>query len=392
MTTRVVYWNNIPAPYMVERFNAVARRGNLDFEAWFNVRVGLHRSWAVEESTWEFSYRYLPSVGVGARRLSLPSPLLGHDLPDLLVSLYAEPSFLLGWVIARRRGVKTAFWCEVTFDRWVERRPWKEFAKRRLLPSADAILTAGGDGRSYALRYGVDPERVFILPHAIDVDHFASGCERNGGSRETVRRSLGLRGTTFIYVGRLWRGKGLDYLVDAFAGLEQRLVGGVSLLLVGDGVDEAHYRRLCEERGLSNVAFAGFVQKDGLPELYAAADAFVFPTLGDPWGLVVDEAAASRLPVISTSAAGEISDRIADGVNGFIVPPADSTALLQAMETFATSPELRTRMGEEAARRIVGHTPERWAQEFEQAVDLILSLPSPGSKGTVGARGRAASA
>jgi len=93
---RVVYWNNIPAPYMVERFNAVARRGHLDLEAWFNARLEPDRSWEVDESSWLFPYRYLPSVLVAGRRLSLPAPLAGRRLPDLLVSLYAEPSFLLG--------------------------------------------------------------------------------------------------------------------------------------------------------------------------------------------------------------------------------------------------------------------------------------------------------
>ena len=80
-------------------------------------------------------------------------------------------------------------------------------------------------------------------------------------------------------------------------------------------------QRICAERGIRNVIFAGFFQKAELPRLYAAADVFVFPTLGDPYGLVVDEAMACSLPIISTSAAGEIRDRVESGVNGFVVPP-----------------------------------------------------------------------
>lgn len=99
------------------------------------------------------------------------------------------------------------------------------------------------------------------------------------------------------------------------------------------------------------------------------------PTLGDPYGLVVDEGMACSLPVNSTSAAGEIGDRIEDGVNGYIVPPEHTAALLERMELLALDPDLRARMGETSARKIAGHTPERWAEDFELAVERILSMP-----------------
>jgi glycosyltransferase involved in cell wall biosynthesis len=76
------------------------------------------------------------------------------------------------------------------------------------------------------------------------------------------------------------------------------------------GPDEPLLCERCREEGLTNVAFAGFHQSDTLPSLLAAADAFVFPTLGDPFGMAVPEAMACGLPVISTSAAGEIRGRI----------------------------------------------------------------------------------
>ena len=135
MKPYVVYWNNIPAPYMVERFNALADRGDLDFEAWFNDRIEPDRSWTVNESSWRFRYRYLPTTNIGGHRLHWPTPVLGRR-PDVLVSLYAEPSFLVGWAVAKLRGSKTAFWCQVTYDRWVTRRPWKESLKRLVFPKS----------------------------------------------------------------------------------------------------------------------------------------------------------------------------------------------------------------------------------------------------------------
>lgn len=367
----VVYWNNIPSPYMVERFNALADRGTFEFEAWFNDRNEPDRSWDVDESSWRFKYRYVPRIRIGKRVLHWPWLLLARR-PDVLVSLYAEPVFIAGWLLAKLRGAKTGFWVEVTFDRWVKRRAYKNWIKRWLFRRVDAIVTVGEDGRRFAEHAGAIAGKIFYAPHVIDVSHYSNGAQLARSGRAQLRTELGLRGTVFVYVGRLWWGKGLTYLLEAFEAVQARSSDEISLLLVGDGPDEAKLRQRSAERGLRNVVFAGFKQKPELPRYYAASDVFVFPTLGDPYGLVVDEAMACGLPVISTSAAGEIRDRIEEGVNGYIVPPDDSLALAARMEELAQSPELRLRMGRLSAEKIQGHTPAKWAEDFERIVEVLL--------------------
>ena len=375
MSTRVVYWNNIPAPYMVERFNALAARGNLDFEAWFSARTKKDRQWVVDERTWEFQHRYLPSIDRGTYPFAIPTPLFGREVaPDVLVSLYAGPTFLLGCAVARRRGARTAFWVEVTFDAWVKRRKKYEALKSWFFPRADAILTAGKDGARFAQRYGTSAERVFEVPHVVDSEPYARGSKLSDAERAAVRRDMGIRGTCFIYVGRLWSGKGIQFLIDAFADLVER-EAEATLLLVGDGVDEAAFRAECRTRGLERVIFTGFHHLERLSRLYGASDVFVFPTLGDPFGMVVLEAMACGLPVIATTASGEIGARVTDGVNGFLVPPADSAALLDRMGVLARNPQLRIRMGEASKAKVAGQTPDLWAEAFEQAVEKILEMP-----------------
>ena len=367
----VVYWNNIPSPYMVERFNALADRGMFKFEAWFNDRIESDRSWDVVETDWRFPYRYLPAIRIAGRTLHWPLPLFGRR-PNVLVSLYAEPVFLSGWALAKLRGVKTGFWVEVTFDRWVTRTPIKESLKRWLFSWVDAVVTVGTDGKHFAEKYGVRAECIFFAPHAIDVAHYANGATDALSERDVLRKELGLRGTTFIYVGRLWWGKGVNYLLEAFERVQQRSTEEVSLLLVGDGPEETKLRQWCAVRGILNVVFTGFKQKSVLPRYYVLADVFVFPTLGDPYGLVLDEAMACSLPLVSTNAAGEIHDRIEESVNGYTVPPEDSAALAERMLHLAQDPALRARMGKASAEKIRGHTPERWAQDFERIVFALL--------------------
>jgi glycosyltransferase involved in cell wall biosynthesis len=355
---------------MIDRFNAIASRGVVEFEAWFSARTYHHRSWTVDEAGWSFPFTYLPRISIGSRAVALPLQLFEKDVPEVLVGLHAEPTFFMSQELARRRGVRTIIWLTVTFDSWVRRRRWKEVVKRTMFPRVDAVFTTGGDGAAVARQYGVQNERIHFLPHNIDSQRLAASFRRLAPERPSVRRELGIVGMTFVYAGRLLKGKGLDYLLDAFAGVARRLPTETTLVLAGNGADEARLRRRCQEDEL-NVVFAGFREGDDLTRIYAAADVFVFPTLGDAFGHVVEEAMACRLPVISTSAAGEIRARVEDGREGFIIPPADSQTLQERMETLATNEDLRIAMGREGERRVAGYTADNWARAFEDAIRAV---------------------
>lgn len=377
---RVVYWNNIPSPYAVARLNAVAARGNVALEVWLCSRTEPDRSWAVSENEFLFPWRYLPGgrirvPGLGAHYYNLPVGLLMRDRPDLLVSLYAEPAFVAGWWAARTAGIRVAFRYLPTFDAWVPRSRAKERLKRELFTRTDGFKTSGPAGRTALEAYGVDPARIHQVTQSIDVEHWQSGRERWRPDRERLRANFGAAGTTFLYVGRLWRGKGVDDLLAAYERLADL---DTSLLIAGDGVDESDFRARARERGLRNVRFLGFKDHDELPRVYAAADALVFPTLGDPHGLVVEEAMASGLPVISSEAAGDIRFRVPEGVAGFIVPPANSKLLADRMRIIAVDPNGTRRMGEAAVAIASTRGHDRYADDFERFVERVLMMPRAG--------------
>ena len=101
---------------------------------------------------------------------------------------------------------------------------------------------------------------------------------------------------------------------------------------------------------------------------YALAEALVFPTHTDTWGLVVNEAMACGLPVISTDAAGCTADLVENNWNGRVIRAGDTSQLASAMEELARDEELRSRMGQRSTERILRYSPEAWAAGIAGAV------------------------
>ena len=369
---RTIYWNNIPTPYVVGRFNAIAARGNLDFEAWFDQRRNPDRSWDVRESDWRFPGRYIADSRFGAMSARLPIAELRAARPDVLISLYSSSSFALGSMAARAAGCRLIYRVLPTYDAWVRRSPIKEAMKHLLFRNADGVKTPGPDGAAVARRYGVPDDRIFSVTQSIDLDHYRTALAISAETRRRDRERRGLHGCVFLYVGRLWSGKGLDYLIEAYARV-RRATPDVSLLVVGDGVDDRRYRSLAAS--LPGVHFEGFVQPDNLPSIYALADALVFPTLGDPHGLVVEEAMAAGLPVICTEAAGDIRRRLPEGEAGYIVRPADASHLADRMTSMARDTGLRSHFGRAGQAIVAAASHERYAIDLENCIEAVMSMP-----------------
>ena len=142
-------------------------------------------------------------------------------------------------------------------------------AWRFLFTRTDGFKTSGPMGRAALEAYGVDPERIHVVTQSVDVELWQAGRSRWRPERARLRAQYGATGTTFLYVGRLWHGKGVDHLLSAYERLREM---DTSLLIAGDGVDEPDLRAQVAERGLRNVRFLGFKDHDELPQVYAAAD------------------------------------------------------------------------------------------------------------------------
>jgi glycosyltransferase involved in cell wall biosynthesis len=123
---------------------------------------------------------------------------------------------------------------------------------------------------------------------------------------------------------------------------------------------------------------AGFRQYEELPAWYGLASAFVHASTTEQWGLVVNEAMASGLPVIVSERCGCAPDLVEHGVNGFTFDPYDVPALADLMQRVAAmTDERRAAMGAAGQRIIADWGPERFADGLMKAVQVALSRPLP---------------
>ena len=359
---RVLYWFTQPTPYAVARFNAAAQRPELDFHAVFSQVREPDRSWDVDESAWKFPASYLGRIKVPVRELRRLRPdvfILENDRWNLALGAMA------GFAIAGRVGFRVL----PNFDAWSQRTWWRELGKNVLFKAVDGAKVSGPDGAALAVRYGLPRERTTVVTQSIDVAHYGRGREMQPDERQRRREALGLSGCVFVYVGRVWAGKGLDELFAAYRQI-RAVRDDISLLIVGDGVDYERYAG--RESATAGVRFAGFVQPADLPEWYALCDVLVFPTHGDPNGLVVEEALAAGLPVIVSDAAGDIRARVPESV-GRVFPVGDAPALAEAMQDLA-EPSLRAPMARRAPGWVAWKNDGRYAEDLVRfARDLMAS-------------------
>jgi glycosyltransferase involved in cell wall biosynthesis len=366
---RVVFWDNLPAPYGVEQYNALADRQSLDFSVWFCRRTDSDRRWHVDEADWRFTGLYVEDPSRGFADLAAFVHRCRTVRPDLIVSPYGERPFVIGHAIIKALGIRAALAVEASFDAWVQRSWWKEIAKSMLFRSADAAHTGPG-AVPYARRYGFSDDRVFVVRQTTNIAHFSGRLSID--ERRDRRDRVGVDGCVFLYVGRFWKPKGLLFLIEAFRQARQ-VNDTISLLLVGDGTDEEEIRNAAA--GIDGIVFWPFVQRRALADYYAMADVFVFPTLGDPHGHVLEEAHAAALPVITSDAAGDVRRRVVDGVTGFVVRAADTAALARSMLILAADPDLRRSMGERGAERVKMWGHDTYVAEVERLVNGCLALP-----------------
>ncbi|WP_261556534.1 glycosyltransferase family 4 protein [Frankia tisae] len=196
-----------------------------------------------------------------------------------------------------------------------------------LLRRCSGVLVCGSLGELYYRRYGVAGKKIFRFPYEPDYALLAESSGPSPDSLPTVRRRK------IVYSGRLVAKKRVDLLIRAYADIADRRPDW-DLVIIGDGPMRGSLGRLVPDHLRGRVSWAGFVEDErSLAALYRSADVLVLPSDVEPWGIVVTEAAAAGLALVTSDVVGAGEDLVVEGVNGCRFPAGDLSALTAALRT-----------------------------------------------------------
>jgi glycosyltransferase involved in cell wall biosynthesis len=254
----------------------------------------------------------------------------------------------------------------------VTRRPgWASPFTRFALRSADHVIFTTSDYLEFGEQYGVKKDRRAVIPNGVDVALFHPA---DGADGVNLRSRLGIAqgDCMLLFVGSLDEKKGLMVLLEALADLVASSTP-VHLVMVGDGPLRAAIENRAKDLGVwERVSLMGRMEHRDLPPIFGACDVYVQPSLVEPFGVVVLEAAACQKAVVATDVQG-MRSVVDDGI-GVLVPPGDAGALATAIEKLLLAPDLRHELGRRARLRVeAGYSWQSVAQATVDRYEQLLA-------------------
>jgi len=375
--TRVLLVHNIMAPYRFPLFKALANHPEIDLTVWFMSRSAKNRMWTQTQLELGFNYEVLPSIELNYFSRDLFTYIVNYTFPwrygkerfDVLISAgWLDFASQAGFLTSKLLGRPFVLWSESTAYEPSWRRSLALPLVRTMVGGASACIAIGTRSKEYLISLGARNQDVFTAYSTVDVDMFARVSAAARPNRIQHRNELNIhRGRVLLYCGQFIERKGVNYLLEAFA-LIKRQYEDVALVLVGYGPARAELSQMAAALGLTDVHILDHVEVAEMPKMYALADLFVLPSLEETWGLVLNEAMACGLPVITTDRVGASIDLVRDGENGFVVPAGDPASLAERTLCILRDDALMARFSSASELRIQCFTPERAANAFAAAV------------------------
>jgi len=273
-------------------------------------------------------------------------------------------------------GARFVLWSEDIASSAGGRSRLQQRLRRFLVRRADAFLAWGAPAQSYLRGLNVPRQRIYTCAQAIDNDYWLH--QARTLDRQEQRRALGFRAVTFLLVGRALPLKGFQNFLKAWSSLPQDLHARASAVLVGDGEYLPDLQELAGMLSLKNVTFAGAKSAHELARYYVASDIFVFPSLVDVWGLVVNEAMCFGLPILASQHAGASQALVANSGVGVIFNPSNIDEFASRLREWAERPPARDST---ACHQILKDvTFNASSAAIQQMIDEVKTVRGPSGK------------
>ena len=324
---KVVLLTNIPSPYNVDLFWHLQNHTDAyDFYPVYTSETEDNRKWKVKEER-IFNTRILNSrvlklnTGIDHRYVHIPpsvTPVLNDINPDIVIAWEYNPAALMALHWCRRHERKFIHVTEGTLNSEQNLNVIQKASRKYIISHADYCIACSTKAKEKLLAWKAEPLHIETALLTVDIEDVLDT------PHEPVTGRI-------LYVGSLAKRKGVDLLVEALPKIRRRF----ELHICGDseGEEKDALTASLKAKHLDHcVTWCGYVEGKALRKEYSEASVFVLPTREDCFGLVLVEAMAAGVPIVSSKYADGAYDVIQEGINGEIVDPFDSTALARAIE------------------------------------------------------------
>lgn len=356
---KILWLTNIPSPYRVDFFNLLGEKSDLTVLFEKVTATDRDNKWTAS-SFKSFRGIILKGIRAGTDNAFCPGAIkwiIRREYDIIVVSNYSTPTGMAAIQLLKIR--KIPFIIEVDGGFAKDGRGIKEGIKKQLIGAAAYWLSSGEKTSEYLIAYGAKKDRIFWYPFTSINQHHIISNVLTTDNKLQLRNELNIVGDRIaVAVGRFIHCKGFDTLINAWA----RINSNDMLLIIGGGGLKDEYTEQIKRLALNNIRLIEFKQRDELLKYYKAADLFILPTLGDVWGLVLNEAMACGLPVITTDKCIAGLELVEDNKNGFIVRAGEETELAEKIKYVMSNENVLRKMSDNSLERIGQYTLENMVE------------------------------
>jgi len=353
---RVLFLTNIPNPYRNSFFDLLGREVELDvlYEAKYNKR-----KFDKVEASPHYNALFLSESELHPSKVNTKVfRYLKRKKYDLIVATtyncLTELAAIFYMILFR---IPYHLEIDGGFAKTQEK-PLNRWIKRTVISHAQSWWSPNQPSDDFLKAYGAKAEKIHRYPFTSLYAKDILDTIPSNSAKEQLRTQLGItQSNVILTVGQFIHRKGFDVLLKSLEDFPL----DVEVLIVGDKPTQT-YLDLLPKSGKAQIRFLNFMSKGELANYYQAADLFVLPTREDIWGLVINEAMANGLPVITTTRCGSALELVEENLNGFLVQPEDEAQLRHRMLEVLSDPIRMHQMSLNSLLKIRGYSFEAMAR------------------------------
>lgn len=359
---KIAFVTNLRAPYRTLQWNEFARIPDVQVTVYYTDRPGENRAWKMTAAE-GYDEIDLPGFQIGKSgrmNAGLHHIVSTHDL--IVIGGYEKPTYIALSLLCRMYRKPYALLYDGISTPRLQDAPdgYKHKLKSLVIDHAAAVFGNGEVSRRYfAEVFGYPETRIYNQYLSVDGYTIQEIARHRGYHREKLRNNYGLKPEeqVLVYAGRLIAIKNMAMVIEAVG----TMTNPVTVFVIGGGQQEEELQQQAQRAGAKLIITGFLSRQEDVFEHYMLGDAFILPSLIEPWGLVVNEALAAGLPVIVSERCGCSLDLVKEGVNGYTVDPNDSGQITRAIEKVLTDLDRKEAAGE--AWRVT----EQWSFESSRA-------------------------